>query len=239
MKTQGLRTLICIPTYNEIENIGLIVPAVLRSLPGGEVLVIDDNSPDGTGDRADELAAADSRVHVLHRLKKEGLGRAYMAGFEWGIKAGFDNLIEFDADFSHNPEYLPVIEKELEANELVIGSRRVKGGGVRNWGLARKAISSGGSLYAQLVLGSKIKDFTGGLNGIKASTLKLIDYKKIIASGFLFQIELKYRCQQKNIKIKEIPIIFVDRVRGKSKMSGRIFAEAPLSVWKLRLNRLF
>jgi dolichol-phosphate mannosyltransferase len=229
-------TLICIPTYNERENIERIVPAVLEHVPNANVLVIDDNSPDGTGELADRLASNDERVHVLHRQRKEGLGKAYIAGFKWGMDRNYTHVIEFDADFSHNPKYLPEMLDRLGGADVVIGSRRIPGGGVENWSLSRKLISQCGSIYAGMVLGIPIHDLTGGFNGFNISALKAIDFESIDASGYMFQIEIKYRAVKRGLKVIEMPIIFPDRVHGTSKMSGRIFAEALVSVIKLRFS---
>jgi dolichol-phosphate mannosyltransferase len=232
----GSKTLVCIPTYNERENIERIVPAVLEQVPAANVLVIDDNSPDGTGELADRLASNDERVHVLHRQRKQGLGKAYIAGFKWGMDRNFTHVIEFDADFSHNPKYLPEMLDRLGGADVVIGSRRVPGGGVENWSLLRKIISSCGSIYARTVLGIPVYDLTGGFNGFHTSALKTIDFESIAASGYMFQIEIKYRAVKKGLKVVEMPIVFPDRVHGTSKMSGRIFGEALIAVIKLRLS---
>lgn len=226
--------LVCIPTYNERENLPRIVPAVLDHLPGAHVLVIDDNSPDGTGALADAIAAADPRVHVLHRKGKEGLGKAYLAGFRWGLDQGYALLIELDADFSHNPAYLPEFVALLGTHDVVVGSRRVVGGGVENWGFARRAISAGGSLYARTVLGVRVLDLTGGYNGFRREVLEAIGLDNIESSGFSFQIELKYRAIRKGFRVIETPIVFPDRVHGTSKMTSWIFVEAMAKVWRLR-----
>ncbi len=233
---KGSDVLVCIPTYNERENIELIVPRVLEELPGADVLVIDDNSPDGTGNLADEMASRDERVHVLHRAEKQGLGRAYIAGFGWALKRDYQYVIEFDADFSHNPIYLPEMAARLEASDVVVGSRRVPGGGVENWSLSRGLVSLGGSLYARAVLGIPVKDLTGGFNGFRRSALETIDFETIKATGYAFQLEIKYRAVKRGLKVEEMPIIFPDRTRGTSKMSSKIFREALIAVWRLRLG---
>jgi len=231
------KSLIVIPTYNEIENIGPITRAVLSCTPETvHVLVVDDGSPDGTGKRADELSAADPRIHVLHRTKKEGLGPAYIAGFRWGFAQGFERLVEMDADFSHKPEFLPTMLSLLNENDFVIGSRYVPGGGTVNWGLGRKIISRGGSLYARTVLGAPIRDFTGGFNGWNRKVLEAIDLSTLEAGGYSFQIELKFRAFKRGFRFKEFPIIFEDRRVGKSKMSSRIVVEALALVPKLRFK---
>jgi dolichol-phosphate mannosyltransferase len=232
----GKGAVICIPTYNEQENIERIVPAVLEHAPGAHVLVVDDNSPDGTGALADKLAANDPRVQVLHREGKEGLGKAYLAAFAWAIDRGYDHIVEFDADFSHNPAYLPDLFHGLTRADVVVGSRRIKGGGVENWSAMRRALSWGGSLYARLVLGVEVMDLTGGFNGFHRSALEAIDYATITSTGYAFQIEIKYRCVKKGLKVTEMPIVFPDRTHGTSKMSASIMGEAMVQVVKLRLG---
>ena len=232
----GAATLICIPTYNEAENVTRIVPAVLEQVPRANVLVVDDNSPDGTGQLADRMAGEDSRVHVLHRKGKEGLGKAYLAAFQWALERNYQYIFEFDADFSHNPEYLPVFAGLLHADkaDVLVGSRRVKGGGVENWSLHRRFISWGGSLYARIVLGLGIRDLTGGFNGFRRAVLESIELDRVTSTGYCFQIELKYRAVKRGFRVLEQAIVFPDRVLGKSKMNGAIFAEAVVQVWKLR-----
>jgi dolichol-phosphate mannosyltransferase len=229
---------ICIPTYNERQNIELIIPAVLEKVPSADVLVIDDNSPDGTGDVAEEISSRNKRVHVLHRPGKQGLGPAYIAGFKWALEREFDRIVEFDADFSHDPAYLPELLARLEDADVVVGSRRVPGGGVKDWSMARRLISSCGSIYAKTVLGVRINDLTGGFNGFTAHALKTLGLDSIGSTGYGFQIEIKYRSIQKGLKVVEMPIVFSDRSRGASKMSAKIFLEAMWSVWKLRLGRI-
>jgi dolichol-phosphate mannosyltransferase len=232
-----MRSLICIPTYNEIENIQSFVEEVLRATPENvELLVIDDNSPDGTGKLADQLSAKHKRVHVLHRPGKMGLGTAYVNGFRWGIGKGFDALIEMDADFSHDPKYLPEMLKLLETHDVVMGSRNVAGGGTLNWGLGRKVISRGGSFYARTILGAPIRDFTGGFNGWKRHVLEAVEIDTLRSDGYSFQIELKYRAYKKKFKMTEFPIIFADRKVGKSKMSKKIVIEALGRVWGFRFG---
>ncbi len=228
--------LVCIPTYNERENVEAITSAVLAADPRVDVLIIDDNSPDGTGAIADQLAARDGRVHVLHREKKEGLGRAYLAAFRWGLAAGYPLLVEMDADFSHDPRYLPALLDAAKDADLVLGSRYVSGGGTVNWGVGRKAISRGGSLYARTILGIDVRDLTGGFKCFHREVLEALDLDAVRSSGYAFQIELTYRALKKGFRVKEIPIVFEDRRVGQSKMSRKIFAEALLMVWKLRLT---
>ena len=232
-----MRNLIVIPTYNELENLKPILTAVLEQTPEGtHVLVVDDGSPDGTGKLADEMAAQSPRIHVLHRTKKEVLGPAYIAGFRWGFEQGYDRLIEMDADFSHHPRFLPSMLSLLDTHDFVIGSRYVPGGGTVNWGLGRKIISRGGSLYARTVLGAPIRDFTGGFNGWNRKVLEGIELSTLEAGGYSFQIELKYRAFRKGFRFKEFPILFEDRRVGKSKMSSKIVFEALALVPKLRMK---
>ena len=229
--------LILIPTYNERDNLGPITTAVLAAEPRCDILVVDDNSPDGTGQLADELAAKEPRIKVLHRTKKEGLGRAYLHAFQWGLEAGYQYLVEMDADFSHDPKYLPkLIDAAVEGADLAVGSRWVTGGGTINWGPGRQMISRGGSLYARTILGVGLRDLTAGFMCFRRSTLEALDLNGIQSSGYGFQIELKYRIVKKGLKVQEIPIIFEDRRVGQSKMSRKIFAEALAMVWKLKFS---
>jgi len=231
------RVLIVIPTYNEVENIKPITSAVLASTPEQvHILVVDDGSPDGTGLLADKISSEHSRVHVLHRSKKQGLGPAYIAGFQWGFENHFEQFIEMDADFSHDPKFLPEMLSRLTKYDYVIGSRYVPGGGTVNWGLLRKIISRGGSFYARLVLGAPIRDFTGGFNGWHRKVLEAIQLRTLEAGGYSFQIELKYRAFKKGFQGTEFPILFEDRRVGKSKMSYKIVIEALALVAKLRFK---
>ena len=237
MTTSESRVLIVIPTYNEVENLQPITDAVLERTPASvHILVVDDGSPDGTGKLADTLAAKNSRLHVLHRSQKQGLGPAYIAGFKWGFEKGFDQLVEMDADFSHNPAFLPTMLTLLNQYDFVIGSRYVEGGGTLNWGLMRKIISRGGSLYSRMILGAPIRDFTGGFNGWNRRVLESIELSTLEAGGYSFQIELKYRAFKKGFQGKEFPILFEDRRVGKSKMSSKIVIEALSLVPKLRFK---
>ncbi len=231
-----MKTLICMPTYNEAENIDKIVPAVLDAVDGIEILVIDDASPDGTGQMADALAAANPRVHVLHRQGKQGLGPAYVAGFRWGLEHGYDAMIEMDADFSHQPLHLPEIVAQLERYDVVVGSRYVAGGGTRDWGLVRRLISRGGGFYARTILGVDVRDLTAGFVGWRAESLRRLDLDSVEAAGYVFQIEMKYRAHQLGLSILEVPIVFPDRVEGESKMTPNIAVEALWRVWKIKLK---
>ncbi len=221
-----------LPTYNEAENLERIVRAALPRLaeaaPEHHVLVVDDGSPDGTGAIADRLAAEFPEVEVLHRNAKEGLGRAYLAGFRHALDGGADHVIEMDADFSHDPADLPRLVREDA--DLVLGSRYVRGGGVENWGLFRRGLSRGGSLYARAILGVPIRDLTGGFKCFRRATLEGIDFADTHADGYGFQIELTYRAYKAGYRVKEIPIVFRDREEGTSKMTARIALEA---IWKV------
>ena len=233
----GLGSLVVLPTYNERENLPAIVPAVLEVLPQAHVLVVDDNSPDGTGQLADELAAAwPGRVHVLHRQGERGLGTAYLRGFAWALEHKYTFVFEMDADFSHDPKYLPQMLAACETHDLAIGSRYVTGGGTENWGLARRFISRGGGLYARTILGVSIRDLTAGFMCYRRETLEAIDLDAVSSTGYVFQIELKYRVHKLGRSIVEIPIVFPDRVAGVSKMSGDIAREAITQVWKLKMR---
>jgi dolichol-phosphate mannosyltransferase len=231
-----MRHLICLPTYNEKENLEPMVRA-LRALDLEDlhVLVIDDNSPDGTGEIGDRLAENDDRVHVLHRERKEGLGPAYLTGFRWGLAAGAERIFEMDCDFSHDPKDVPRLVAAAEEADLVLGSRYVPGGGTRNWGLLRRFISRGGSLYAQVLLQLGIRDLTGGFKCYRREVLERIDLDAIKSLGYAFQIETTYRAIRAGFRVFEVPITFVDREVGGSKMSRAIVVEA---VWKVPLLRI-
>ena len=229
-----MRTLITIPTYNERENIANIVRAVLAANPQVDVLVADDNSPDGTGAIVREMMTTESRLKLLSRPGKQGLGRAYLAAFEWGLTNGYDAVVEMDADFSHRPEDLNQILKALPSHDFVVGSRYVAGGRTVNWSLLRKIISRGGSLYSRFILGYPLRDWTGGFNAWKRATLEGIDYKTVKSEGYSFQIELKYRSCKAGFKGFEVPIVFEDRRVGQSKMSLKIVVEAFYRVWVMR-----
>jgi dolichol-phosphate mannosyltransferase len=224
-----------IPTYNEAENLQHIVRAAGAELEraaadGYRILVVDDNSPDGTGAIADSLAAECAWVEVLHRPGKSGLGQAYLAGFAHALDRGAELLIEMDADFSHDPRYLPQLLAAAEHADLVLGSRYVPGGGVRDWGLLRRLISRGGGLYARVILGVEVRDLTGGFKCIRRAVLEAIDLPSVRAEGYVFQIEVTYRAILAGFTVSEIPIVFADRTAGSSKMSSRIALEAMLLV---------
>lgn len=229
-----MQTLVIIPTYNERENIAAITRAVLDAASEVHVLVVDDNSPDGTGTLVAELTANEPRLKLLSRPGKQGLGRAYLAAFEWAIANGYDAVVEMDADFSHRPADLVQILKALPHADFVVGSRYVSGGATKNWGLVRKLISRGGSLYSRIILGYPLKDWTGGFNAWKKAVLEGIDYKAVQSNGYSFQIELKYRSLRKGFRGTEVPILFEDRRVGNSKMSLKIVLEAFYRVWVMR-----
>jgi len=233
------RAWVVMPTYNEAENIGAIVRAVdeelERLLPGEHrVLIVDDNSPDGTGALAEELAAELPGVAVLHRERKEGLGHAYRAGFAAALAGGAQLLFEMDADFSHDPRYLGALLEAAEDADLVLGSRYVAGGGVRNWGLLRQVVSRGGSAYARRILGVSVRDLTGGFKCIRREVLEAIDLGSVRADGYVFQIEVTYRAILAGFRVREVPIVFSDRTAGASKMSPQIALEAMWRVPSLR-----
>jgi dolichol-phosphate mannosyltransferase len=228
------RALVCLPTYDERDNVAPMVEAILAVDPKVEVLVIDDNSPDGTGRLADEIAAREPRVKVLHRAGKEGLGRAYLAGFAWALARDYGLVLEMDCDFSHDPKYLPGMLAAAGEADLVLGSRYVEGGGTVNWGWLRKLISRGGSLYARLILGLSARDLTGGFKCFRREVLEAIDLATVQCTGYAFQIELTYRASRRGFRIEEVPITFVDRRVGHSKMSRRIVLEAIRKVWSIR-----
>ena len=232
------RILVIIPTYNEAKNLPQIIPAVLRQDPRLEVLVVDDNSPDGTGDIADRMAQTKSRVHVLHRQAKEGLGRAYLAGFRWGLSHGYEAMFEMDADFSHDPEFIPAFLRAAEQADLVIGSRYATGVNVINWPISRLLLSLGANLYARVVTGLPLTDSTGGFKCFRREVLAALKLDRVRSNGYAFQIEMSFRAWKRGFRLQEIPIIFHDRVEGQSKMSKRIVREAIWMVWWLRLQAL-
>jgi dolichol-phosphate mannosyltransferase len=238
--TPGSGTWVVLPTYNEAENLPAIANAILAALPGATLLVVDDNSPDGTGDLADALAAADPRVRVRHRPGKAGLGRAYLDGFRVALAAGAETIVQMDADFSHDPAVLPDLTAPVAAGaaDLVIGSRYVKGGGVVDWGIGRKVISRGGSLFARTVLALPVNDLTGGFKAWRGTTLASIPFSGVHAGGYVFQIEMTWRAKLAGARIREIPITFQDRRVGSSKMSRRIIVEALVVVVSLRLEQV-
>lgn len=227
-----------LPTYNEAENLEPLVAAALANLPDtARVLVVDDNSPDGTGDLADRLKAGEPRIDVLHRTQKEGLGPAYIAGFRHALAAGADRILEMDSDFSHDPADLPRLIAATEEADVAIGSRYVSGGGVENWSKVRQAISRGGSTYARALLGLPIRDLTGGFKCFRREVLEAIDLDAIAARGYAFQVEMTYRAIELGFSVAEVPIVFHERRAGASKMSRSIVLEAAWMVPKMRWGR--
>ena len=229
------RVLVVIPTYNERENLTELLRQIFAQGLPLEVLIIDDNSPDGTGAVADGLAQADPRVHVMHRAAKMGLGSAYVAGFRYALERDYDAVFEMDADFSHNPESLPVFLRELESADLVVGSRYLHGVTVVNWPLKRLVLSYGANVYSRVITGIPIKDLTGGFKCFRRLVLESVDLSRVRSDGYGFQIEMNYKAWRKGFRIKEIPIMFVDRRAGESKMNRRIVWEAAWMVWRLRI----
>jgi len=234
-------TLVVIPTYNERENLPLVAARVLQSVPGVHILVVDDDSPDGTGAVASALASGHERVHVLHRDGKQGLGAAYRAGFSWGLDRGYERFVELDADGSHRPEELSRLLDALDDGasggaDVVLGSRWTPGGAVENWPLRRILLSRGGSLYARLALGLPVRDVTGGYRVFTADALRAIGYDTVLSQGYCFQIDMLWRAYSAGLRIAEVPITFVERVLGESKMSSGIVGEAiaRVTVWGLR-----
>jgi dolichol-phosphate mannosyltransferase len=231
------RALIVVPTYNERENVRAVAREFLLPIRDAELLFVDDNSPDGTGEELDAISAEDRRVHVLHRAGKLGLGSAYVEGLSWGLENGYDYLIEMDADFSHQPRYLPdMLELCRTRADVVIGSRYVAGGGTANWGWRRRALSRAGSAYARAVLSVDLRDLTSGFACYRRAALQRMDLGSVRSNGYAFQIEMKYRALRAGLRVLELPIVFEDRRVGQSKMSGRIVAEALWRVWKLRAS---
>jgi len=232
------RALIIVPTYNERENIPDVVGQFLGPLPDSELLFVDDRSPDGTGDLIDAIAKTNPRVHVIHRDGKRGLGTAYLTGFRWALEQNYDYVLEMDADFSHDPKYLPdLVGACIEGADMAVGSRYVHGGGTVNWGVGRKIISRGGGIYARAVLGIPIHDLTSGFVCYCRRTLERIDLERVQSNGYGFQIEMKYRVARAGMTVVEVPIVFEDRRVGESKMSAGIMVEAMWKVWSLRLGR--
>ncbi|MFJ8967081.1 polyprenol monophosphomannose synthase [Lentzea sp. NBC_00516] len=231
------QVLVVIPTYNERDNIGKIVKRLHTALPDVHVLVVDDGSPDGTGQLADEMAAADDRVHVMHRTEKAGLGAAYVAGFQWALERDYGVICEMDADGSHAPEQLHRLLDALPKADLVLGSRWVPGGEVVNWPAQRKFLSLGGSLYSRLALGANIRDMTGGYRAFRADTLRKLNLASVASAGYCFQIDLLWRTLELGFRVREVPITFLEREFGESKMSGNIVREALIRVTKWGLRR--
>lgn len=232
MSSTGNRVLVVIPTYNEVDNLTTITTRVLAAVDDVDILVVDDNSPDGTGRLADELASATPRLRVLHRAEKSGLGNAYRAGFAWGIGEGYELLVELDGDGSHRPEQLPALLAAMDGADVALGSRWVAGGGAPNWALRRKLLSRAGSLYARALLGLPYSDITGGYRVFRSSALTALDFATVEAQGYCFQVEMLWRAQRAGLRITEVPIDFAERLAGASKMSLAIVFEA---IWRVTL----
>jgi dolichol-phosphate mannosyltransferase len=232
-----VRILTIIPSYNELESLPKTLGRLRSAVPASDVLVADDNSPDGTGELADRIAAEDPQVHVLHRKGKEGLGAAYIAGFKWALERGYDVVVEMDADGSHQPEELPRLLEAVERGaDLVIGSRWVKGGSVVNWPAYRQLISRTGSTYSRFMLGLRIRDLTAGYRAFRRTTLEKLDLDAVESVGYGFQVDLAWRVAKMGLKVSEVPVTFVERELGSSKMSGNIVIEAMLNVTKWGLS---
>lgn len=234
-----MKAVVVIPTYNERENVERLAEEVLKQHESLHILFVDDNSPDGTGTLVDQIAATNGRVEVMHRAGKQGLGSAYREGFRRALSQGADYIIEMDADFSHNPEILPHFLAAMAESDLVIGSRYLHGVSVVNWPIRRLVLSVFASAYTRVITGLQVKDCTSGFKCFRRAVLEAIDLTKVRSDGYSFQIEMNYRCMEQGFRIKEVPIIFIDRHAGTSKMSGKIVREAVVMVWKLRLGSLF
>jgi len=232
-----MKTLIIIPTYNEIGNLRPLLEGIFSNAPETNILIVDDNSPDGTGKLADEISEQNPQVAVMHRSGKLGLGTAYIAGFKYAIDKGYDAAFEMDADFSHDPKYLPDFLKAIEQADLVIGSRYVKGGSTPNWSLLRRIISGGGNIYTRFVLGISVHDCTAGYRCYRREVLENLNLDTVQAQGYAFQVEMVYRVFKRGYRIVETPITFMDRRVGQSKMSGNIFVEGFTSVLRMRFNK--
>ncbi|NLL12778.1 MAG: polyprenol monophosphomannose synthase [Fibrobacter sp.] len=233
------QALIIIPTYNERENIVLIIPEIKKVLPQVHILVVDDSSPDGTAQSVREMASTISDVYLLERPQKNGLGRAYISGFQWALQRSYQFIFEMDADFSHDPKYLPDFLNAIKENDLVIGSRYISGVNVINWPMSRLLLSYCGNKFASILTGISVKDCTGGFKCFRRELLEKLDMEKISSSGYSFQVEINYYAWKMGFRIAEIPIVFTDRKFGDSKMSTKIIREAFLLIWKLRLASLF
>ncbi len=230
-----MKALVIIPTYNERENVEPLLERVFAQGLSVEVLIVDDNSPDGTGEIADQAAARDPRVHVMHRPAKQGLGSAYVAGFLYALERDYEAVFEMDADFSHNPDSLPEFLRELEQADLVLGSRYLHGVTVVNWPLTRLILSYAANVYSRVITGMRFKDLTGGFKCFRRGVLESINWERVRSDGYSFQIEITFKAYRKGFRIQEIPILFVDRRAGESKMNRKIVWEAAWMVWRLRL----
>jgi dolichol-phosphate mannosyltransferase len=234
-----MKILIIIPTYNELENLPRLLPEVLSKDDGIVVLIVDDNSPDGTSVFVESQMKNNNRIHLIKRSSKQGLGTAYIAGFKYALQNGYDFVFEMDADFSHDPKEIPRFLDEIKNSDVVLGSRYINGVNVINWPMRRLLLSSFANLYTRFITGMPVHDATGGFKCFRIKVLQAIDLNKVKSNGYAFQIEMSFKAWKKGFKVKEIPIIFVDRVKGKSKMSRKIVREAVTMVWKLRLKSIF
>jgi dolichol-phosphate mannosyltransferase len=233
------KSLVIIPTYNELENLPRLIPEILQKDERLEILVVDDNSPDGTADFVEEESKRNKRIHLLKRNAKLGLGTAYIEGFKYALKNGYDYIFEMDADFSHNPDELVNFLEEIENHDLVLGSRYKNGVNVINWPMSRLLLSYFANMYTRIITGLPVKDATGGFKCFRREVLEAIDLDSVKSNGYAFQIEMTFKAWKKGFRIKEISIIFVDRVKGTSKMSKKIVREAVIMVWKLRIRSIF
>lgn len=233
------KTLVIIPTYNEAENIPRLIPTVLSQAPDLDILIVDDNSPDGTARLVKDMASADSRIHIIERPGKAGLGTAYVCGFKYAIEHGYDYVFEMDADFSHSPKEIPNFLKKIQDYDLVLGSRYINGVRVLNWPMRRLLLSFSANVYTQIITGMPVRDATGGFKCFRRSVLESIDLDKVKSNGYAFQIEMSFKAWKKGFRLTEIPIIFLDRRSGVSKMSRKIVYEAVFMLWKLRFRSLF
>jgi len=233
-----MKTLIIIPTYNELENLPRLLPEVLSKDESIEVLIVDDNSPDGTAAFVENEMKINNRIHLIIRQSKQGLGTAYIAGFKYALQNNFQIIFEMDADFSHDPKEIPRFLDEIKKSDVILGSRYINGVNVINWPLRRLLLSSFANLYTRVITGMPIHDATGGFKCFRREVLEAIDLDRVTSNGYAFQIEMTFKAWKKGFKVKEIPIIFVDRVKGKSKMSKKIVREAVTMVWKLRIKSI-
>ncbi len=238
-KVLVLKVLVVVPTYNEAENVPRLIPAILGQAPNVEVLIVDDNSPDGTGAMVNEMLKTDSRVHLLQRSGKMGLGTAYVAGFKYALQHEYDLVIEMDADFSHSPKEIPNFLKKIEEADLVLGSRYVGGVRILNWPIQRLMLSYSANVYTRMITGLPLSDATGGFKCFRRKVLESIDLDRIKSNGYAFQIEMSYKAWKKGFRLAEVPIVFLDRRSGVSKMSRKIIYEAAFMLWKLRFGSLF
>lgn len=235
----NFKSLVIIPTYNEMENLPKLIPDVLSKDDSIDILIVDDNSPDGTAKFVEDLASQNNRIHILKREKKMGLGTAYIAGFKYALQNKYDYIFEMDADFSHDPNEIKNFLIAIKENDLVLGSRYIHGVRVLNWPMRRLLLSFFASVYTRIITGMPVRDATGGFKCFRKQVLEAIDLNKVRSNGYSFQIEMTFKAYIKGFKINEIPIVFIDRVKGKSKMSKKIVREAVIMVWKLRIQSIF